>query len=135
MTKHLHPLCTPFAPPLIVVLCGGGLRAWPIDRCSDMDVGRSERETPTGCEDEKKVQTDDFCVGFARLTSFFNENESSDTKTNELTNTTRTHSVKTKTANMTVKHVKNKNGKQQKTIPNKACDKHCRVSWLSRHKV
>ena len=28
-----------------VVLCFGG-EAWPIDRCPDKDVGRSERETP-----------------------------------------------------------------------------------------
>ena len=33
-----------------VVPCVGGLRAWPIDKCSDKDAGRSERETPTLCE-------------------------------------------------------------------------------------
>ena len=33
-----------------VVPCVGGLRAWPIDKCSDKDAGRSERETPTPCE-------------------------------------------------------------------------------------
>ena len=32
-----------------VVQCVGGLRAWPIDSCSNKDVGRSERKTPTPC--------------------------------------------------------------------------------------
>ena len=32
-----------------VVHCVGGLRVWPIDRCSNKDVGRSERKTPTLC--------------------------------------------------------------------------------------
>ena len=27
----------------------GGLRAWPIDTCSNKDAGRSERKTPTPC--------------------------------------------------------------------------------------
>ena len=30
-----------------VVLCVGGLRARPIDTCSNKDVGKRERETPT----------------------------------------------------------------------------------------
>ena len=30
---------------LDVLHCVGGLRAWPIDKCSNKDVGRSERET------------------------------------------------------------------------------------------
>ena len=35
-----------------VALCVGGLRAWPIERCSSKDGGRSEREreTPTSCK-------------------------------------------------------------------------------------
>ena len=34
---------------LRVVLCVGGLRAWPIDRCSNKDAGKRERETLTLC--------------------------------------------------------------------------------------
>ena len=29
------------------VPCAGGLRAWPIDRCSSKDTGKGERKTPT----------------------------------------------------------------------------------------
>ena len=33
-----------------MIFCVGGLGAWPIDRCSNKDVGISECETPTLCE-------------------------------------------------------------------------------------
>ena len=36
-----------------VVHCVGGLRAWPIDSCSNKDAGRSECETPTPCAGEQ----------------------------------------------------------------------------------
>ena len=36
-----------------VVQCVGGLRAWPIDVCSNKDAGRSQSETPTPCECEQ----------------------------------------------------------------------------------
>ena len=36
-----------------VVHCVGGWKTWPIDMCSNKDVGRSERETPTACECEQ----------------------------------------------------------------------------------
>ena len=36
-----------------VVQCVGGLRAWPIDMCSNKDAGRSQSETPTPCECEQ----------------------------------------------------------------------------------
>ena len=32
-----------------VVQCVGGLRAWPIDRCSDKDAGKHESKTPIPC--------------------------------------------------------------------------------------
>ena len=31
----------------------GGLRAWPMDRCSNRDAGKSESKTPTPCECEQ----------------------------------------------------------------------------------
>ena len=39
---------------LSVVLCVGGLRTWPIDRCLNKKVGRGERKTPTACKKKKK---------------------------------------------------------------------------------
>ena len=35
---------------LSVVPYVGGLRAWPIDKCSNKDAGKGERETPNPCE-------------------------------------------------------------------------------------
>ena len=34
------------------VLCVGGWTAWSIDKCSNRDVSRSEREVPTPIESE-----------------------------------------------------------------------------------
>ena len=34
---------------LSVVLCVGGWTAWPIDKCSNKEAGRSECKTPTPC--------------------------------------------------------------------------------------
>ena len=42
---------------LKVVLCVGRLAAWPIDRCSNMDAGRSESETRPLCE-PSRTKTD-----------------------------------------------------------------------------
>ena len=36
-----------------VVHCVGGWKTWPIDKCSNKDAGRSQRETPTPCECEQ----------------------------------------------------------------------------------
>ena len=46
---------------LDVVHCVGGLRAWPMDKCTNKDVGRSERETQTfvnGHRREDKARPD-----------------------------------------------------------------------------
>ena len=40
---------------LSVVPLVGGWEAWPIDRCSNKDVGRRERETPTPCVRTKQA--------------------------------------------------------------------------------
>ena len=40
---------------LSVVHLVGGWEAWPIDRCSNKDVGRRERETPTPCVRTKQA--------------------------------------------------------------------------------
>ena len=36
-----------------VVQSVGGLRAWPIETCSNKDVGKSEKKTPTPCGREQ----------------------------------------------------------------------------------
>ena len=41
-----------------VVPCVGGLRAWPIDRCSDKDVGESERKTPIPCVETNRQKSE-----------------------------------------------------------------------------
>ena len=33
--------------------CVGGLRAWPIETCSNKDAGKSEKKTPTPCGREQ----------------------------------------------------------------------------------
>ena len=54
-----------------VVQCVGGLRAWPIDICSNEDAGRSQSETPTPCECEqarrKILIRQDFHCGSSRV--------------------------------------------------------------------
>ena len=54
-----------------VVQCVGGLRAWPIDICSNEDAGRSQSETPTPCECEQARRQilirQDFHCGSSRV--------------------------------------------------------------------
>ena len=37
-----------------VVLCVGGLRAWPIDKCSNKDAGKREPKTLTPCGTDRQ---------------------------------------------------------------------------------
>ena len=60
-----------------VVQCVGGLRAWPIDRCSDKDAGKHERQTPIPCvetnrqkaEAKTKTTTEQHTTTHAALTT------------------------------------------------------------------
>ena len=61
----IGPLCFPSCTPRVVPNVGG-LRAWPIDRCSDKDTGRSQRTTPTPCE-----RTDSLCKTAIQDSFFF----------------------------------------------------------------
>ena len=60
----IHAKCGPIV---------GGLRAWPIDMCSNKDAGRSQSETPTLCECEQARRQilirQDFCCGSSRVSA------------------------------------------------------------------